>query len=229
MVIFQPQGYTYYVYHADRCQRGFLPASTFKIAHTLIALETGVIPHSDYQIDWDGAVRSVEAWNRDHSLRSAFKASAVWYFKEVARRIGRERMQEWLIKLDYGNHEIGASIVDFWLTGDLRITPLQQVEFLHRLHKGELPVTRRSSLIVQQFMALEEADSFALRGKTGWANPQTSEELGWFVGWYETQTEPYYFATIILDPPTGHMLHSRQRVTTRVFESLDFFSWPYKK
>ena len=58
----------------SRARIGFLPASTFKIPHALIALETGVVADVDKEvIRWDGVPREIEEWNRDHTLRSAMR------------------------------------------------------------------------------------------------------------------------------------------------------------
>ena len=61
----------------DRSGEPQLPASTFKIPNSVIALETGVVGDPDKDVfQWDGVTRSIEAWNRDHTLRSAIAASA---------------------------------------------------------------------------------------------------------------------------------------------------------
>ena len=72
---------------------------------------------------WDGVTRSIEAWNKDHTLRSAIAVSAVPVYQEIARRIGAERMQKYVDLFDYGNRDIGGGIDQFWLTGNLRIDP----------------------------------------------------------------------------------------------------------
>ncbi len=102
---------------ASEPETRFLPASTFKIFNALVALETGVIPDEHATFKWDGVERSVPAWNQDHDLASAISVSAVWYFQELARRIGRERMQEWIDRAKYGNQNIGGEIDSFWLNG----------------------------------------------------------------------------------------------------------------
>jgi len=122
-----------------------LPASTFKIPNSVIALETGVVGDPDKDIfRWDGVVRSIEAWNRDHTLRSAIAASAVPVYQEIARRIGADRMQKFVDLFGYGNRDIGGGIDQFWLTGNLRISPVQQIDFVDRLRRGTLPVSKRS-------------------------------------------------------------------------------------
>ena len=93
----------------DRSGEAKLPASTFKIPNSVIALETGVVGDPDKDVfKWDGTTRIIEAWNRDHTMRSAIAASAVPVYQEIARRIGADRMRMYVDKLDYGNRDIGA-------------------------------------------------------------------------------------------------------------------------
>ena len=126
-----------------RSGEGRLPASTFKIPNSIIALETGVVEDPDKDVfKWDGVTRSIEPWNKDHTLRSAIAVSAVPVYQEIARRIGAERMQKYLDLFDYGNRDIGGGIDQFWLTGNLRIDPIQQIDFVDRLRRGVLPVSK---------------------------------------------------------------------------------------
>src|SRR5712672_3440055 len=91
----------------ERSGQAMLPASTFKIPNSLIALETNVVVDPDKDVfKWDGVVRSIEGWNRDHTLRSAIAASVVPVYQEIARRIGAERMQKYLDLFEYGNRDI---------------------------------------------------------------------------------------------------------------------------
>src|SRR4029453_4069567 len=132
-----------------RSGEGKLPASTFKIPNSVIALEIGVVGDPDKDVfKWDGVTRSIEAWNKDHTLRSAIAVSAVPVYQEIARRIGAERMQKYVDLFDYGNRDIGGGIDQFWLTGNLRIDPVQQIDFLDRLRRGVLPVSKRSQDLV---------------------------------------------------------------------------------
>jgi beta-lactamase class D len=160
----------------------FIPASTFKVPHTLIGLETGVIPDERFTLAWDGVGRSREEWNRDHDLASAMAESVVWYYQEVAHRIGPERMADWLRRLDYGNADMGSTVDAFWLAGPLRITPRQQVEFLERLTSGRLPVAQRNVGVLERVMPSREFDGRTIRAKTG---TYVGEEgcHAWLVGW----------------------------------------------
>jgi beta-lactamase class D len=123
---------------APRSKQAILPASTFKIPNSIIALETGVVTDPDKDVfKWDGVARNFPDWNRDHTLRTAIAASAVPVYQEVARRIGADRIKTFVDKLDYGNRDIGGAPIDyFWLTGNLRVSALQQIGFLDRLRRG---------------------------------------------------------------------------------------------
>ncbi len=177
----------------------FVPASTFKIPHSLIALETGVADGPEFALAWDGVVHDIEAWNHDHVLRTAYRDSVVWYYQELARRIGTEPMQHFVDAFEYGNRDIGAAIDRFWLDGELRISPREQVEFLRRLHEGQLPVSDANLAIMLDDVMVRErrSDGTLIRAKTGWA--QSSEQnLGWFVGSVERGDRGrVYFATLI--------------------------------
>ena len=180
----------------NRSGEGRLPASTFKIANSLIALETGVVQDPDKDVfKWDGVKRPIEAWNRDHTMRTAIAASAVPVYQEIARRIGQERMQKYVDLFDYGNRNIGGGIDQFWLTGDLRIDPLQQVDFVDRLRRGVLPISKRSQDFVRDILPVTKVGDSIIRAKSGLLGAERGEpSLGWMVGWAEKGSAQTVFA-----------------------------------
>jgi beta-lactamase class D len=180
----------------ERSGQAMLPASTFKIPNSLIALETGVVGDPDKDVfKWDGVVRSIEGWNRDHTLRSAIAASAVPVYQEIARRIGAERMQKYLDLFEYGNRDIGGGIDQFWLTGNLRIDPVQQVDFVDRLRRGALPVSKRSQQLVRDILPVTKSGDAVIRAKSGLLGAEVGKpSLGWLVGWAEKGSAQTVFA-----------------------------------
>jgi beta-lactamase class D len=180
----------YLVISSDKNRSGepMLPASTFKIPNSLIALETGVVEDPDKDVfKWDGVKRSIEAWNRDHTMRSAIAVSALPVYREIARRIGAERMQKYVDLLEYGNRDIGGGIDQFWVNGNLRIDPVQQVDFVDRLRRGALPVSKRSQDLVRDILPVTKIGDAVIRAKTGLALDADpgKPSLGWLVGWAE--------------------------------------------
>jgi beta-lactamase class D len=180
----------------DRSGEAVLPASTFKIPNSVIALETGVVGDPDKDVfKWDGITRSIEGWNRDHTMRSAIAVSAVPVYQEIARRIGAERMQKYLDLFEYGNRDIGGGIDQFWLTGSLRIDPVQQVDFVDRLRRGVLPVSKRSQELVRDILPVTKAVDSIIRAKSGLVGAENGKpSLGWMVGWAEKGSAQTVFA-----------------------------------
>jgi beta-lactamase class D len=199
------------VVNAELSTKPFVPCSTFKIPNTLIGLETGVISGADFALKWDGKPRSIALWNRDHDLSSAMRDSVVWFYQEVARRIGAERMKEQVRKLAYGNQDTGTIVDRFWLDGPLRISPRQQVAFLRRLQSGALPVKPAHAALVRQLIVLEQQHGYTLRGKTG-LGEQDGHAVSWLVGDVDVKGEPYVYAALLVDPSedTGHLLPLRR-------------------
>lgn len=204
-----------------RCQQAFIPASTFKIPNSMIALETGVIEGPDTVMKWDGKQYSVEAWNQDLKFRDAFRVSCVPCYRAIARQVGEKVEQEWVSKLDYGNHDVSGGVDKFWLWGGLRISPLEQIAFLRRFDGNELPISERTADIVRDIMTIDVTEKYVLRAKTGATKtPDEPLDLGWFVGWLELGERRVFFATLIDGHRAGvDLLAVRRRVTERVLKA----------
>jgi len=204
----------YLIIASDKTRSGEakLPASTFKIPNSLIALETGVVEDPDKDVfKWDGVKRPIEAWNKDHTMRSAIAASAVPVYQEIARRIGRERMQKYVDLFEYGNRDIGGGIDQFWLTGNLRIDPVQQVDFVDRLRRGVLPISQRSQELVRDILPVTRAGDAVIRAKSGLLGAERGEpSLGWMVGWAEKGDAHTVFA---LNMDCAEQRHIADRMT----------------
>src|SRR5581483_3211643 len=127
-------------------------ASTFKIPHAIAALDSGVVKDADEVIRYDGSPQPNEAWRRDHTLASAMRYSVVWFFQEIARRLGMDREDFYLRRLRYGNADPSSGLTTFWLGGSLRISPIEQMTFLRRLYYDELPLAERPLEIVRRIL-----------------------------------------------------------------------------
>ncbi|MEM8638004.1 MAG: class D beta-lactamase [Cyanobacteria bacterium P01_G01_bin.54] len=218
ILIYDLKGDRTYQHNPERNQTAFLPASTFKILNSLIALETGVITSALAVLTWDGVERSFPAWNQDLNLRQAYKLSAVWFYQVLARRVGHERMQEWVAQVGYGNGAIGrpTEIDTFWLRGELRITPEEQIKFLQQLQAEELPFSAQTFAMVKDIMIVEQTPDYVIRAKTGWA---LETQVGWYVGYLERGEDVYFFATN-LEVADFEELPKRQAITRRCLAQL---------
>jgi len=183
------QNHHYIRYNPEKSAVRLLPASTFKILNALIGLETGVIPNENFVIPWDGTPYDIDSWNQDHTLKTAFQNSVVWYYQEVPRRVGSENMRHYIDAVGYGNQDMTGNLDSFWLDGAIRISADEQVEFLKRLYRNDLPFSERSMEIVKDMMIVKTEPELHLRGKTGTAMMVDSQYVGWFVGYQELNGE----------------------------------------
>lgn len=215
------------VYNLKRYRdSAYAPASTFKIVNSLIGLQTGIIVNDSMKIKWDGVSRSVPAWNKDLSMYEAFRVSAVPYYQEVARRIGKDTMQFWLDSLKYGSRKITTRIDTFWLDGSLKITPDEQLGLIKKLYFNQLPFFKNYQEVVKKAMLFEDRPEYKLSYKTGWTGwvPETSKHIGWIVGFIEENNHPYFF---VLNLESGDrnvdMAAVRMKVLKGILGDLGFF------
>ncbi|HBZ3590170.1 TPA: OXA-48 family class D beta-lactamase [Klebsiella pneumoniae] len=207
------QGFTN---NLKRANQAFLPASTFKIPNSLIALDLGVVKDEHQVFKWDGQTRDIAAWNRDHDLITAMKYSVVPVYQEFARQIGEARMSKMLHAFDYGNEDISGNVDSFWLDGGIRISVTQQIAFLRKLYHNKLHVSERSQRIVKQAMLTEANGDYIIRAKTGYST-SIEPKIGWWVGWVELDDNVWFFA-MNMDMPTSDGLGLRQAITKEVLK-----------
>lgn len=203
---------------ASRIDKQFVPASTSKIVHSLIFLETNALSDENEIIKWDNVKRSVEAWNQDHNLRTAFKVSAVWFYVAASKRAGQTVMQHYYNLADYGNRNTDGFGTDYWNKGELRISQKEQIKFLKRLHENRLPFSNRTIEIVKDIMIVEKTDKYKLRAKTGWSDA-FDPNVGWYVG-YVTRGNDVYFFALEIDIKHNEDAAKRIEITRSILREL---------
>lgn len=187
--------------NADLAEKGTLPASTFKIIHSLIGLEEGIIDSKNDTIRWDGKPKlfksfEIPNWNKDNDLEMAFKNSTVWYYEEIAKRIKLCTYRKYLRKNKYSNRGLkNGKGVDFWNYGNLKVTPVEQIELLVKLYKNELSFKNKYQELVKELMLEKETPDYILRSKTGWSYDKM--DIGWYIGYIELKNNTLFFATRI--------------------------------
>lgn len=205
------------IYNPQRAQQIFLPASTFKILNSMIALECGVVKDENEIIRWDSVERSIPIWNQEHNMRTGIKNSVVWFYQELARRIGEDQMQIWIDSVGYGNQQIGKEIDNFWLVGDLRISPMEQVKFLKKFIEEDLPFRMDIIKTVKEMLIEDKNDAYIFRAKTGWAT--FGVPVGWYVGYIEMDDDIYIFVNNI-EIQDREDANSRKEITKEVFKKV---------
>jgi beta-lactamase class D len=213
------------IYNVDRYRdSAYAPASTFKIVNSLVGLQTGVISSDTMRIAWDGVRRNPE-WDKDLSMIEAFRASAVPYYQEVARRIGKDTLQQWLDSLSYGTRKITGPVDSFWLDGSLKITPDEQLGLVKQLYFRELPFHNLNQDIVKKAMLMEDKPEYRLGYKTGWAPPSAKDgrHTGWVVGWIEENNHPYLFVLNLSSAhPDFNMREARMKILKGILDKMGF-------
>jgi beta-lactamase class D len=209
------------IFNKKRSEKRFLPASTFKIMNTLIALESRSISSIDEVFKWDGTQRSFEAWNKDLSVREAFRVSAVWVYQEMARRTGREKIEKWMVDCAYGNMKTGPEIDRFWLDGETAISAQEQVWFLKSLYNEKLPFSKDVQQQVKELMLADSAGDKRLYAKTGWA-ARVEHQIGWYVGFVENGEDAWIFA-LNIDINKEEDTRYRIEITRNILDSEGIF------
>lgn len=179
------------------------PASTFKVLLALVGLETGSVTSAEEVIPWDGrAYPDNKIWQKDMALQEAMDTSSESYFRVLAARIGRERLQSWVKRLNYGSIKIGDNAATAWTDGVLMITAPQQLDFMLRLANNDLPF-RAEVMNTVKAVTLDRFDpALGIHGKTGTSLGGKNPGFGWWVGWVDAKPEagraqPTAFALIV--------------------------------
>lgn len=212
----------------DDSHYGTLPASSFKVINTLIALETGVIADENEIIKWPGKTDTVKYGYRpniyhDMSMKEAFQFSAGWAYVELAKKIGKEQYKKILTKSGYGNSDVSIADPDFWNFGNLTISPANQVKILIGVYEETLPFSKRSFKILKEIMKEEQTDDYILRAKTGWTR-DGGKDTGWWIGYVEREDNVYFYATrLIKDRATNNpdFGRCRKEITKAVLRQLN--------
>jgi beta-lactamase class D len=206
------------------CSSRFTPASTFKIAISLMGFDSGVLknehdpvlPYRDGYVDWGGAL-----WRQPTDPARWIQYSVVWFSEQVTQSLGQVRFQQYATAFHYGNEDVSGDpgknngVMGSWIDSSLRISPLEQVAFLKKVVNRQLPVTPHAFDMTEQITEVAKLpDGWDVHGKTGTGSPGAKGEFdrahayGWFVGWARKGSRTLVFARLIQDekaenPPAG--------------------------
>ena len=173
------------------------PNSTYKIYDALFGLEEGVITPENSFIAWNGESYPFEAWNADQTLQSAMNSSVNWYFQTVDEQLGSSSVYNYIQEIGYGNENMNGDFSTYWMESSLKISPIEQVELLTKLHNNSFEFSPENINAVKDAILLSSSDAGTLYGKTGTGRVDGQDVNGWFVGFVETADNTYFFATNI--------------------------------
>ncbi|MDF2369303.1 MAG: class D beta-lactamase [Rhizobiaceae bacterium] len=206
------------------CDQKMSPASTFKVAISLMGFDAGILRSVD-EPNWPfkkGYIDSRPQWRQATTPKSWMRDSVIWYSQQVTRKLGPERYAAYVEAFDYGNQDLTGDpgkdngLTRAWLSSSLQISPREQVAFLRRLAAGTLPVSAAAMENTARIMDQGVLPSgWWIHGKTGSGFPIGDDGIfvkgrafGWFVGWAERGGNKVVFARLIEDarrasPPLG--------------------------
>lgn len=196
MVIASLDGNNTYVHNDKRATQRLSTASTFKIPNSLIALDENIVQNEHSVVSWDGTNYEYASWNKDQTLKSAYQVSCVWCYQEFAKQVGKDKYKTILSAINYGHINEQFNLTTFWLDNGVTISALEQIDFLKNLYHRSYPFKASSYDILSKIMLEESTETYHLRAKTGWA-ARVSPQVGWYVGYIETQDNVWFFATNI--------------------------------
>lgn len=222
----------YIQYNPEHCKKRFSPCSTFKIPNSLIGLETGVISDTGFVIKYDSKLHPMDSdlltrepfkyWYQDLSLKRAFKYSCVWYYQELARRVGEARMKKMVTALNYGNKDISGGLDSYWLCSSIQISINEQIDFLKRFYLQRLDSISHGNIeAVKSIMLYETNADYQLYGKTGSGDCWDNKVIGWYVGFVETASGPKVFAlNVIVNNFSDLQNNYRIELTKKILKEL---------
>ena len=195
------------------CETRVFAASTFKIPISLMGYDSGfltdehepALPFKKGYPDW------IPAWRKTTDPTSWMKNSVVWYSQQITLHLGEERFRNYVRAFGYGNEDVSGDpgknngLTRSWLSSSLRISPLEQLEFLGRLVNRQLPVTDNAYEMTSRITALGSSpNGWEIHGKTGAGAPRNADgslagnrAYGWFVGWAKKNGRTITFARLI--------------------------------
>lgn len=195
-VLYDSECDTWSIYDMDYATLRTSPDSTYKIYDALFGLEEEIITPKASLLTWDGTDYPFEAWNRNQDLYSAMESSVNWYFQKMDEQLGASAIQNYVEKIGYGNENIHGDPSFFWMQSTLKISPVEQVELLTDLYNNSFGFNMENIDAVKNSICLLSND-ISFYGKTGTGRIDGKDVNGWFIGFVETGSNTYFFATNI--------------------------------
>ena len=183
------------------CATRITPASTFKIALSLMGYDAGFLTSAHAPVlhyekgdpDWR------DSWLTDTDPQKWIRDSVVWYSQRVTAALGEQRFQRYVSAFHYGNEDVSGDPVLHdglkwaWIASSLKISPQEQLAFLEKIVRRELPVSAAAYEMTGRITLVSDAkDAWTIHGKPGSASPHLADgrsddahAYGWFVGWAE--------------------------------------------
>jgi beta-lactamase class D len=201
--------------HEGDCDHRVTPASTFKIAISLMGYDSGfladehhpMLPFREGYVDW------IPEWRQTTDPTSWIKYSVVWFSQQVTQSLGEARFRKYVDGFHYGNRDVSGDpgkhngLTRAWLSSSLKISPMEEISFLEGVVNRKLPVSSHAFDMTGQITQLAVLPGgWEIHGKTGTGSPPILDVVydgapiyGWFVGWAIRGPRTLVFTRLIED------------------------------
>ena len=191
------------------CDTRITPASTFKIAISLMGFDAGFLQSEHAPVlhyrpgdpDWR------DGWRADTDPQKWIRDSVVWYSQRVTAALGAKCFQGYVHAFHLGNEDVTGDpkrhdgLKWAWIDSSLRVSPREELGFLERVVRRELPVQPIAYEMTSRITAIAgEHGGWAIHGKTGAGFPLLADGrsdhahgYGWFVGWATKDGRTFVF------------------------------------
>ena len=181
------------------CDTRITPASTFKIAISLMGCDAGFLKSEHVPLlkyrkgdpDWN------DSWLADTDPQKWIRDSVVWYSQRVTAALGPRRFQRYATAFHIGNEDVSGDpkkhdgLQRAWIDSSLQVSPREELDFLERVVRRELPVKPLAYELTSRITTIAgEHGGWEIHGKTGTGFPRLADgrsdhahAYGWFVGW----------------------------------------------
>lgn len=201
------------------CDAQHPPCSTFKVALALMGFDAGILEDKDnprwsFKPEYEANFQSwykpemgiKYGWHGEHTPSTFMQNSVVWFSHQITQRLGKDKFQAYVNKLNYGNQDVSGTqgqddgLLNSWLETSLRISPREQVDLLEKMLAGNLNLSKEAQQMTAEIMIKRdldgkqiEWDGWKLYGKTGGGTGCNR----WFIGWVEKGTDKIVFAQYV--------------------------------
>jgi beta-lactamase class D len=198
------------------CDERVTPASTFKIAISLMGFDSGVLrdDHTPYLPYKPGYASSNPSWRHGTDPAGWLRESIVWYSQQVVSRLGAARVRSYVQAFGYGNRDLASvpgmddAVALSEVSPTLKISPLEETEFLRKVVNRSLPVSAHAYDVTARLLKGDTlANGWEVYGKTGTApatlpdgSADQTQYIGWFVGWVNKGGRTLVFARLLQHP-----------------------------
>ncbi|MBX9785722.1 MAG: hypothetical protein K2Y08_00135 [Alphaproteobacteria bacterium] len=224
------------------------PCSTFKIALALMGFDSGILIDRDspkwtfkkeYEAnfqDWYKPEMGIKyGWHGEHTPATFMHNSVLWFSHQITQRLGKEKFQAYVNKLNYGNKDVSGTIgkndglLNSWLETSLKISPREQVELLEKMLMSELDLSKDAQKKTVEIMLKRDKDGqpiewngWKLYGKTGGGTGRHR----WFIGWIEKSEDRIVFAQYVgLEKDTPELRASAPIAMDAAKENIAEIQW----